>query len=243
MSDGIYVALSGAVAQTSVLDVTATNLANASTDGYQRMRHVFREALSQAQAGGTSRSVTTSTTALDTTRGALRVTGRQLDAALPQNGYLAVSTPRGERYTRAMSLEVDPKGALRTSHGDLVASEDGRQLKVDPNDSTPATLTQSGEVWQGESLLGRVRVVTFPSPDQLSPEGGTLVAGNARSGTPVLSKQNLDIGSLEESNASVMIGMADIVTANRTFEAFQRAISTFQEVDQKVTTTVPNADE
>jgi flagellar basal-body rod protein FlgF len=243
MSDGIYVALSGAVAQTSVLDVTATNLANASTDGYQRMRHVFREALAQAQGGGTFRSVTTSSTALDTTRGALRVTGRQLDASLPQNAYLAVSTPRGERYTRAMSLQVDLKGALRTSHGDLVASEDGRQLKVDPNDTTPPTLTQSGEAWQGESFLGRVRVVTFPSPDQLSPEGGTLLAGNARTGTPVLSKENLDIGSLEESNASVMMGMTEIVTANRTFEAFQRAISTFQEIDQKVTTTVPNADE
>jgi flagellar basal-body rod protein FlgF len=243
VSDGIYVALSGAVAQTSVLDVTATNLANASTDGYQRMRHVFREALASAQGGGTQRSVTTATTSLDTTRGALRVTGRPLDISMKQNGYLAVSTPNGERYTRAGSLQVDLQGALRTSHGDLVASEDGRPLKVDWNNPTEPAVTQSGEVWQGETILGRLKTVTFPPPDQLVPEGKTLLAANARTGTPTLSKESLDIGSLEESNASVMTGMTEIVTANRTFEAFQRAIATFQEVDEKVTTTVPNADE
>jgi len=243
MSDGIYVALSGAVAQTSVLDVTATNLANASTDGYQRMRHVFREALATAQGGGTMRSVTTSSTRLDTTRGALRVTGRALDVSLPQNGYLAVTTPRGERYTRAASLRVDLQGALKTSHGDVVASEDGRPLRADPNVSVEPAVTQSGEVWQGDTLLGRLKVVTFPKPDELSPEGGTLLATNAGAGAPVLSKENLDVGSLEESNASVMTGMTELVTANRTFEAFQRAIATFQQADQKVTTTVPNADE
>jgi flagellar basal body rod protein FlgG len=243
MSDGIYVALSGAVAQTSVLDVTATNLANASTDGYQRMRHVFREALAQAQGGGAFRSVTTASTRLDTTRGALRVTGRSLDVSLPQNGYLAVSTAQGEKYTRAASLRVDLQGSLRTSHGELVASEDGRPLRADTSVSTETAVTKTGEVWQGDTMLGRLKVVTFPSPDQLSPEGGTLLVATAESGTPVASKENLDVGSLEESNASVMTGMTDLVTANRTFEAFQKAIATFQQADQKVTSTVPNADE
>jgi flagellar basal-body rod protein FlgF len=243
MSDGIYVALSGAVAQTSVLDVTATNLANASTDGYQRMRHVFREALAQAEGGGTFRSVTTATTRLDTTRGPLRVTGRSLDVSLPQNGYLAVSTPKGERYTRAGSLRVDLEGALRTSHGELVSSEDGRPFRADTTSSTEPAVTQSGEVWQGDTLLGRLKVVTFPKPDQLAPEGGSLLTASAGAGSPLPSKENLDVGSLEESNASVMTGMTELVTANRTFEAFQRAIATFQQADQKVTTTVPNADE
>jgi flagellar basal body rod protein FlgG len=231
------------VAQTSVLDVTATNLANATTDGYQRMRHVFREALSEAQGGSNQHSVTTATTSLDTTRGSLRVTGRPLDVALGQNSYLAVSTARGERYTRATSLQVDLQGVLKTAHGDVVAAEDGRELKVDPTDATVATVTQSGEVWQGETMLGRLKLVSFSKADQLTPEGGTLLASNARAGVPTLSKENLDVGSLEESNASVMTGMTDLVTANRTFEAFQRAISTFEQADQKVTTTVPNADE
>src|SRR5580704_19379329 len=101
MSDGIYVALSGAIAQAESLDTTATNLANASTDGYQRMRTVFREAMVTAGKNGGSRSVTSSGVSLDTSRGALRATGNPLDVALPDRSYLSVNTARGERYTRA----------------------------------------------------------------------------------------------------------------------------------------------
>ena len=50
MGDGIYVALSGAIAQSAHLDATAANLANAGTDGYQRVRPVFREELTRAGA-------------------------------------------------------------------------------------------------------------------------------------------------------------------------------------------------
>jgi flagellar basal-body rod protein FlgF len=243
MSDGIYVALSGAVAQTSVLDVTATNLANASTDGYQRMRHVFREALAQAQGKDTFRSVTTASTCLDTTRGTLRVTGRPLDVALPQGAYLAVTTPAGERYTRAASLRVDLQGSLRTAHGDLVVSEAGPPMRSDLSNPLEPAVTQSGEVWQGDTMLGRLKVVSFPKPDQLTPEGGTLLAPTPGAGVATIAKGTLDVGSIEESNASVLTGMTELVTANRTFEAFQRAIATFQQADQKVTTTVPDADQ
>src|SRR5579859_2890705 len=109
MSDGIYVALSGAIAQAASLETTATNLANASTDGYQRVRPIFREALANA-AAGSMRSVTMGNTSLDTTRGTLRQTGRPLDVALPEKTYLAVGTPRGERYTRAGGLDVARDG-------------------------------------------------------------------------------------------------------------------------------------
>jgi flagellar basal body rod protein FlgG len=124
-----------------------------------------------------------------------------------------------------------------------VASENGRPIRTDLNNPTEPAVTQSGEVWQGDSLLGRLKVVSFPKPDQLSPEGGALLAPTPAAGVPTISKGTLDIGSLEESNASVMTSMTELVTANRTFEAFQRAIATFQQADQKVTTTVPDADQ
>jgi flagellar basal body rod protein FlgF len=105
MADGIYVALSGAIAQSLNLDSTSQNLANASTDGYQRMRPVFREELSRAGSLDPALHYSSvGTTQLDTTRGELRDTGRALDFAMPQGTYLAVSTSNGERYTRAASL-------------------------------------------------------------------------------------------------------------------------------------------
>src|SRR5207253_7645482 len=80
MGDGIYVALSGAIAQSVNLDTTASNLANASTDGYQRARPVFREELTKAGTHDPGFHYTSvAGTALDTTRGPLRATGKPLD--------------------------------------------------------------------------------------------------------------------------------------------------------------------
>jgi len=238
MADGIYTALSGAIAQSTMLDATAANLANASTDGYQRVRPVFHEAPAGATQGAVPRpagSVVTST--LDATPGALRTTGRGLDMAMPKGTYLAVQTDRGERYTRAGSLTVGTDGTLRTMHGATVMGEGG-PIKCAPNASV--TLGPSGQVVQGNATVGRLRLVSFDKPELLTPEGGTLLASGVESGDAKASAAQIEVGAVEESNTSVVGAMTDIVTATRTFEAFQRAIDAFQEADRKVVTTVPN---
>jgi flagellar basal-body rod protein FlgF len=239
MTDGIYVALSGAIAQTSALDATASNLANASTDGYQRMRPIFREALAQAGGNGTAMpSVTASTTTLDTTRGAVRVTGRSLDVTLPDKSYLAASTTNGERYTRAGSLTVASDGTLTTSHGTPVLADDGRLIRTDRTKGE-ITITPTGEVRQCDTKIARLRVVTFAKPEQMAPEGGSLLATTAGAGAPTAATGELSIGSLEESNTSVVGSMTELVTEGRNFDAFQRAIDAFHDADHMLMTSVP----
>ena len=49
----------------------------------------------------------------------------------------------------------------------------------------------------------------------------------------------IKVGAIEESNATTVSAMTDMVTATRTFEAFQRVIEAFREADRRVVTTVP----
>lgn len=238
MSDGIYAALSGAIAQSTLLETAANNLANASTDGYQRVRPVFQEMVSQAggaAARGTS-LVTVASTSVDTSAGAPRPTGRALDAALPEGVYLAVSTPRGERYTRAVSLTTSPEGELRTAGGAAVADESGAPLRIPPG-AGDLTLTADGELRRAGAPVGRLRLVSFDRPGQLVQEGGTLLA--ARGATPTAASAALTLGSVEESNATMVGAMTELVTATRTFDAYQRVIDAFREADRRVVTSVP----
>jgi len=241
VSDGIYVALSGAIAQTSNLESTAANLANANTDGYQRVRPVFREELARAgSAGSGSHYASLDGTRLDTTRGALRPTGNPLDFAMPEGTYLAVSTPRGERYTRAASLQAGVDGVLRTAHGDAVLGEDGKNIKL--TGSTKALrIDDSGQVSQGGDASARVKLVTFAQPASLSHDQGPLLLATPAAGAMTPSRGPIQIGQIEESNANVVGAMTDLVTATRTFDAFQRVIDAFRDADRKVVTTVPDA--
>jgi flagellar basal-body rod protein FlgF len=240
VSDGIYVALSGAIAQGSSLDTTAANLANAGTDGYQRMRPVFREEL--ARAGGDepgSRYASLASTQLDTTQGPLRPTGNPLDFAMPEGTYLSVSTARGERYTRAASLTAGQDGVLHTTHGDAVFAEDGKTIQVAGN-TTALRIDDTGQVWQGGDVRARVKLVSFPQAQNLAHDQGPLLMGTPAAGAPTASRGPLQIGQIEESNSNVVGAMTDLVTASRTFEAFQRVIDAFRDADRKVVTTVPD---
>jgi flagellar basal body rod protein FlgG len=240
MADGIYVALSGAIAQSASLDATAANLANASTDGYQRIRPVFREELSRATSKEPALHYTsTGGTQLDTTRGSLRATGRSLDFAMPQGTYLALATAGGERYTRAASLSVGHDGTLITSAGVPVSGEDGKPIKLS-GDTTNVRVDDSGQVRQGDAVAARVKLVSFATPANLVHESGALLAANPQSGTPSPSSGKLDVGQIEESNTSVVGAMTDLVSASRTFEAFQRVIDTFRDTDRQTVTTVPS---
>lgn len=241
MSKGVYVALSGAVAQENAMEATATNVANASSAGFQRLRPVFRQALANAvDRDGQLHYTTTSRTALDTTVGATRVTDRPLDVALPAGVYLAVTTPRGERYTRAGSITMDKDGTLRTAGGAAVASEAGTPLVLSPTNGA-ARIDPDGTVKQGTTEIGKMKLVKFEKPDALEPEGSALLAvGGGGAATPATGAE-LAVGALEDSNAQPMSAMTELMTASRTFEAFQKVLDQFGEIDRKLLTTVPNA--
>jgi flagellar basal body rod protein FlgG len=238
MSRGVYVALSGAVAQQQALETTAENLANASTPGYQRIRPVFREALANAAGGPNQLHYgAVGATTIDGSRGALRATGRSLDVALPEGSYLVVSTPRGDRFTRAGSLTVTPDGAV-TAGGAPVLDENGKPVRVDP--ASDPSARADGTIGSGTEAGTKLKMVRAASGTTLNHEGaGLLVARGAMD--PATAE--LEVGVLEESNATAVTAMTDLVTASRTFEAFQRMLDTFGECDRKVLTTTPGFSE
>ena len=70
-------------------------------------------------------------------------------------------------------------------------------------------------------------------------EGSTLLAATTDAGPATPMAARLTVGALEESNASPVTAMTEMLSATRMFEAFQRAIQTFHEADRRVATTTP----
>lgn len=238
MSKGIYTALSGAIASSTALDVTAENLANASTAGFRKLRPVFREVLERESAPRLSPAhghfTQIGSTAIDATPGALRTTGRSLDVALPEGAFIAVSAAGGgEQYSRAGSLVVSADGAL-TLGGAPVVDESGQPILVGVGDASDVSIASDGAVLRGADPVGRLKIVTFDAPSALSPVGGTLYAATPESGEATVTSTELAVGALEESNASPIDAMSELVKATRTFEAYERAIDAFRDADRRI---------
>ena len=238
MADGIYAALSGAVAHYTSLETTAQNLANIDTTGYRAVTPVFREVLAEAQGpNATVRFTAVRRTAVDLTPGALRETGNPLDVALGPRSFLAVETPAGERYTRAGSLKIAPNGTLTTQRGQVVLDESRSPVVVDPR--AGAEVTPQGEITSGGRSVGFLRVVSFADPGQMTYEGQGLLQASPEAGAATKSTEPVEVGKLEESNASTVRAMTDLMAASRMFDAMEQAIGTFNQIDRRVVNTVP----
>ena len=241
MSTGIWSAASGATAQMLSLDATANNLANANTPGYKGDAAVFREHLMTAVKGGRSvkemRFTAIDAFAHDYAPGAITTTGRPLDAAIQGDGFFAVKTDQGERYTRAGSFNLTQKGELVMAGGARVVDEQGRPITV-PTDAKSVRISADGSLDIDGQPGSRLKLVKFANQSALEKEGNILFKTTQTSGPARVAPVELETEAVEGGNTSVVLGMTSMVTTTRTFDAIEKVIDAFSEADRRAATDV-----
>jgi flagellar basal-body rod protein FlgF/flagellar basal-body rod protein FlgG len=230
MDSGYYAAMTGLVARHQALDTAAANLANAQTPGYRAEREYFRSVLlgPDAQNSQLGRTVNNygllGGDRLSMAQGALQQTGNSLDLAIEGQGFFAVQTANGIRYTRDGSFHRTPQGQLVTAAGDAVLSSTGKPIAVPPGQ---VAVGASGVISVDGGAVATVGVLIFPAGTQLTPEGTNHYV--APEGVkPVLSQDAaVHQGSIESANQDVIQGTMDLIVMQRQAEMMQKALTIF----------------
>jgi flagellar basal-body rod protein FlgF len=229
MSNALLVGLSRQVALGRELDVVANNIANLNTTGFKSDGAVFEEFIGQtARASGVSRAdsrvsfVRDRATWIDMSQGPMERTGNSLDVAIDGAGFLAVQTPRGERYTRNGALQINAEGQLVTSEGFQVLGESG-PIVLQPKDrdiaiSKDGTISvREGNTAKTESQRGKMRVVGFDKPGQLQKDGaGTFTAPQNVTAQPAANARIVQ-GAIEKSNVRAVLEMTRMIEVTRSY--------------------------
>lgn len=229
MSSGLYNALSGAMAQMQVLDITTNNLANANTIGFKSDRTSFETMLKEAgdpTAGKQLSFTTVSRTLADQSRGTINNTGAPLDLAIDGEGFFKVQGPAGVAYTRHGAFRLDGEGRLVTSSGLPVLGEGGPISLSDAN----VTIDQDGAIAFEGNEVGRLPVYAFEPGVPLEKRGDGLFAAPAGVAPQQLERPQLTQGGLEMSNVNVMREMTRMTQSLRAFETYQKMIKQFGEL-------------
>ena len=239
MSTGIWSAASGATGQSFALDVSANNIANATTPWFKADRAVFRQELSRAVQSLGSRSMRYSvvrSTAPNLEVGNIVRTARPMDVALRDpESVLVVSTPQGERYTRAGSVQIQSNGNLVTREGYAFLGPDKKPLRV-ATDGARVEIGRDGSInVDGIASGSRLLTLKFP-PGTLDKDGNVLLKARPGAPPPVPVDADLEPEALEMSNASPVTSMTSLVTASRQFEMLTKVIEAFSSVDHKAAT-------
>jgi flagellar basal-body rod protein FlgF len=237
-------AASGASSQATALDATANNLANATTVGYKAEQAVFREHLIQAMYVGRAqremRYNGVAEIASDMRAGPLQVTNRPLDVSIEGDGFFAVKTPRGERYTRAGAFQLGPSGTLVTQRGDTVLDVSGNAIRISP-DAKELLIGDDGTLRVDGEDQGQLKLVSFADLRGLEKEGDQLFRPTQRSGAARLAQLSVQSGTLEMPTVSIVKGMTDLVSATRAFEALEKAVESFSQLEHRAATDIIGA--
>jgi flagellar basal-body rod protein FlgF len=227
MGSGIYIATAGAVAQSKALDVTASNVANASSTAYRGARVTFRQAMAAAQSPDTA-MVSSATGGIDGSAGTMVSTSNPLDLAIEGDGYFSVDTDRGTRYTRNGAFTIAEDGRLVTQDGLAVRGSSGTAIQV-PQGTSQITVSTDGAVLADGNEVGRIAIARFPVGG-LAREGDALLAAKT---APIASNEEPVIrsGMLEASNVSVVRSVVDMVKVSRTYESLMRVIEGYSQVE------------
>ena len=208
------------------MDIIANNLANMNTGGFKAGKMVFIEQLQKnpnadGMVGNKLAFVRDIASVRDTTAGPLERTGNPLDIAIEGEGYFAVQTPEGERYTRNGRFQLDSQGQLVTLRGAPVLSDAGAPFFFAPEEKD-ITVAGDGTVSTENGAIGRLRVVRFENEQEMKATRGGLYQSDA---APIdLERPAVAQGMVEKSNVESVIEITKMISVSRSYSSVSKFI-------------------
>jgi flagellar basal-body rod protein FlgF/flagellar basal-body rod protein FlgG len=230
MENALLIGLSRQIALHRELEVVANNVANMSTTGYKADGAVFEEFLMPVARAGSFPGahqrlsyVHDRATWHDFKPGPIRQTGNPLDVAIDGDAFLVVQTPRGERYTRNGSLQIDATGQLVTAEGYAVQG-DGGPIQLQNTDSN-ISIADDGTIRvrengnsRSDSQRGKLRLVRFEEVGRLQKDGSSLFVAPNGMVPQAPQKARIIQGAVEQSNVRAVAEMSRMVEITRHYQ-------------------------
>jgi flagellar basal-body rod protein FlgF len=226
MERGLYIAAAGMVAEMVRQDQISNDLANAATPGYksdQSQQRSFSDMLLENSKTGETigklgQGPLITQTVTDFSPEALKETDEPLDLGIAGQGYFAVQTPSGIKYTRDGSFRANAAGVLTDQLGNTVLGKDRKPVKLAADGTVDAAKV-------GNFALTNVKK-----------SGDSYFTGTA-AGTASGQAQS---GYLEGSGVDAGRTMVDMMASLRAYEAGQKAIQTIDGTLQQAAGQVGN---
>ena len=246
MINGYYSATGGMVTQFNKLNVISNNLANVNTAGFKQddviigdYERIFNEKRDNLPLENNTKEaakflnrainkvpvVVEEYTKFDI--GSLQRTSNPLDIALKQkNAFFSVSTPDGEKITRAGNFSLDSNGYLVTKDGFKVLDDKNNPIQLNP--SYPIKIDQNGNVYQNKQFVSTLKIVRIDNLDTLKKVGNNLF--DFIPDTAITDPKNSTLqGFLEKSNVNPIRQMTSLIETNRLVESYQKVMTTFMD--------------
>ncbi len=237
MDTNIYIALSKEIGILRDMEVTANNLANITTTGYNSESLLFSDYLvnSNNAAEGKVAYANDMATYRNTEQGTLQATGSPLDAAIQGRGYFVVQTPLGPRYTRNGNFKTNAIGILVTPEGYPVLDETNQNITFDPTDKV-VEIRNDGTIVVDNSERSRLKVVQFDNEQLMEKVGNNLYKSDAA--PKPADDYTIANGMLESSNVKPVLALTHMLYVSRSLSSTANYMDTINSLSRKASDTL-----
>lgn len=237
MDKGLYIAMTAAKHNLHAQAVHANNLANVSTNAFQRDFVDIRSMPIYYGEGQPARVYALAERPkTDLSQGPIVETGNDLDVTVNDKGWIAIQTPEGgEAFVKSASMLVDPLGQLRTSAGQLVLGSGGPiaippQQKIEIGSDGTITVRGAGQGPETLAALDRIKLVNPADDDLKKNQQGFIVR---KDGLISLPDAGIAItsGFVSGSNTNAVAAMTEMISQSRQYEMSVKMMKTFKETN------------
>jgi flagellar basal-body rod protein FlgF len=238
MINGIKQASAGLDFYTNVQEVITRNLANVNTVGFKKNIISFHNTLTQTTGAETSNLQTNY--GVDHSQGNFTYTGNPLDIAIEGDGFFALETDKGLRYTRNGQFQLSSTSEIVTASGSKLLGQGGPVII--PNEGEEIIIDKTGTVNVDGKKIDELMIINFKDLNSLVPSGDSTF-------TASLDLVNMDRdrefkvsqGYLESSNVNVVMEMVDMIANMRNYEASNNVIKSFSSLMERLISNQSNA--
>lgn len=234
MLRGLYSAATGMVSETIRTNVISNNMANVNTTGFKQSRAVnsefekymlrrINDGPQRPEIGELGSGTYIDEIFVDHAQGGFQQTGNPFDLAIAGDGYFAVETPQGVRYTRNGSFVRSGDGQLVTHEGQPVLSTNGQPVRIP--DGGSVTISANGQISVDDVNVDTLQLVQFADERNLLQRGQNLYEA-VNDEQPQAAQGVIEQGMLERSNVNIVSEMINLINAYRAYEANSKAVVT-----------------
>lgn len=242
-----YIALSRQMVLRRQLDVIANNIANMDSPGYRGESMMFVEYLADTKdkvpAGLRKISYVQDIASVrDLSEGAKTVTDNPLDLAINGNGYFAIESENGERYTRNGAFMLDGDGQIVTTSGLPLLNDNGQPMVIPPSagrievarDGTVSYHDQEG----GDVVeVGRIQIVQFENEYALKKDAQLMFRADGQEPLPAEDAEILQ-GFIEKSNVKGVVEMTRLMQTVNSYQSAGRVVEAEHERQRRAIQTL-----
>lgn len=218
MENALYIGLSRQAALRREMDVIAHNIANTNTPAYKGEKMIFEEFLVKPGDGERISLVQDIGLSRDLSEGPAQPTGNPFDVAIHGDGYFAVETPLGERYTRHGRFQLDANNQLVTSAGHPVQGQAG-PVTI-PAGGGPISIAADGTISNEDGIIGVLQVVNFEDEQALRRAANGLYSTEDQEPQAV-DNPTMSQGMIEGSNVESILEMTRMMTVSRRYQSLK----------------------